>query len=84
MGSLESEIKYLYFTQGKLAKVVREARTLIEKSKEPAPAPEGESGSSDSERAVPRLTEGGIITLDRTLRKLQAILDAPPPPDASS
>lgn len=67
------ELKHIYFTQGRLAKVIRDAHALIEKSK----APPSENGEADSERAVPRLSEGGIITLERTLRKLQVIADAP-------
>lgn len=70
VGGLESELKHIYFVQGRLSKVVREAHELIEKSKVP---PDGEA---ESEKAVPRLSEGGIITLERTLRKLQAITDA--------
>ena len=72
-GSLEAEIHWLYHTKGKLRKVVQDARALIEKSKAtPADA------EVDGDRAVPRLTSGGIITLDRTLIRLQALLDAHP------
>ncbi|KAH9039937.1 hypothetical protein EDB84DRAFT_1477060 [Lactarius hengduanensis] len=47
LGSLESEIGWLYRKQGRLAKVLCDARALP---------------------AVPRLTAGGIITLERTLQ----------------
>ena len=52
----------------------------------PAPAgagagaqPEGGGGDRDREPAVPRLTTGGIITLERTLTKLEALQQAPTP-----
>ncbi|KAF7320120.1 Isocitrate lyase [Mycena kentingensis (nom. inval.)] len=63
-GSLESEIEWLYYRQGRLEKVINDAQALIEKSKNE----QGEEG--DKELAVPRLTAGGIITLERTLVKL--------------
>lgn len=69
LGGLQSEINWLYYTKGKLAKVLCDSRQLIEKSK---PEPDGEL---DPDIAVPRLTAGGIITLERTLVKLQALLD---------
>lgn len=72
-GGLEDEIDWLYYTTEKLQKVVRDARALIEKSKM-APA----ESDVDGDRAVPRLSTGGIITLERTLARLQALLDAPP------
>ncbi len=91
LGSLESEISWLYHSHGRLAKVLCEARALVEKSRgessshqEPSSAtaaaaaaataaqPEG-GGDRDREPAVPRLTAGGIITLERTLAKLDAL-----------
>lgn len=69
LGGLQLEINWLYYTKGRLAKVLSDARQLIEKSKnEPM-------GDSDQELAVPRLTTGGIITLERTLGKLQILLE---------
>lgn len=70
-GSLEAELRWLYFTNGRLKKILQDARALIAKSR--APAADSEA---DKELAVPRLTGGGIITLERTLGKLQAIYDA--------
>lgn len=70
-GSLETELKWLYFTNGRLKKILDSARALIAKSKTQA-----EDTEADQELAVPRLTGGGIITLERTLAKLQAIHDA--------
>ncbi|KAJ7630782.1 hypothetical protein FB45DRAFT_916544 [Roridomyces roridus] len=59
-GGLESEIRWLYRTEGRLDKVINDAEKLIEKSKI-----ESEEGSSEL-----RLSAGGIITLDRILAKL--------------
>lgn len=74
VGSFETEIEWLYHTNGKLTKILRDARALIEKSKKDKDkeTPAGD----DSERAVPRLSGGGIITVERTLTRLQAISDA--------
>jgi len=69
LGSLEDDIKYFYYTRKRLDKVIRHGRDLIAKSKEPEP--EGELVVSDL--AVPRLTEGGIIMLERTLAKLESL-----------
>jgi hypothetical protein len=81
LGSLESEISWLYHGHGRLAKVLCDARALVEKSRgeasqEPSSAAGGEH---DRELAVPRLTAGGIITLERTLAKLGALQQAPTP-----
>ncbi|KAN0135671.1 ubiquitin-conjugating enzyme3 like-protein [Lactarius tabidus] len=84
LGSLEGEIGWLYRKQGRLAKVLCEARALVEKSRtEPSAqssnAAAAAGGDRDSEPAVPRLTAGGIITLERTLVKLEALQLAPAP-----
>lgn len=68
LGGLQSEINWLYHTKGRLAKVLNDARQLIEKSKNVVDEP-------DPDLAVPRLTTGGIIMLERTLGKLQILLD---------
>lgn len=68
LGGLQLEIDWLYHTKGRLAKVLDDARKLVEKSKEP-------TGDPDQDLAVPRLTAGGIITLERTLGKLQILLE---------
>jgi ubiquitin-conjugating enzyme E2 O len=86
LGSLESEISWLYHRHGRLAKVLCDARALVEKSRgessshqEPssttaaAGAQPGGGGDRDREPAVPRLTAGGIITLERTLAKLEGL-----------
>ena len=72
LGSLEAEINWFYYTNGKLKKVLDDARALIEKSQQP----EELLTEADLERVVPRLSGGGIIALQRTLAKLQALYDA--------
>ena len=71
LGGLESEVKWMYYKQGRLKKVLDDARHLVRKSQT---STEGREG--DNELAVPRLTTGGIITLERTLAKLQGLLDS--------
>ena len=71
--------------------MLRDARALVEKSRgetpqesssasasASAPGSDGD-GDRDSDRdpAVPRLTAGGIITLERTLAKLEVLLRVP-------
>ena len=73
LGGLEAEIGWFYYTNGKLKKVLDDARALIAKSQKGE-----EETEAERERAVPRLSGGGIITLERTLAKLQALLDAHP------
>lgn len=68
-GSLEAEIKWLYYDNHRLRKVLRDARALIKKSTT------SQLNDSDQEFAVPRLTAGGILTLERTLSKLQFLLN---------
>ncbi|KAK0456646.1 hypothetical protein EV421DRAFT_1886919 [Armillaria borealis] len=73
LGGLEKEINWLYYTNCRLEKVVRDCRALVEKSRH-------ESNVTEEERdlAIPRLTAGGIIAVERTLTKLQALLDSSP------
>jgi ubiquitin-conjugating enzyme E2 O len=76
LGSLESEIDWLYHKHGRLGKVLCDARALVEKSRGEAPqepSSASSAGDRDGELAVPRLTAGGIITLERTLAKLEAL-----------
>ncbi|PSS37603.1 hypothetical protein PHLCEN_2v530 [Hermanssonia centrifuga] len=84
LGGLEPEIDWMYYRNGKLQKVVQDARALVDKSRTTTPnaadtgngdAEGSDSDSSDRDLAVPRLTGGGIITLERTLAKLQVLLD---------
>lgn len=69
MGGLEAEIKWLYYENHRLKKVLRDAELLIQKSK-------AVSSINDADRdlAVPRLTAGGTITLERILNKLRIFL----------
>jgi ubiquitin-conjugating enzyme E2 O len=98
LGSLESEIDWLYHKHGRLAKVLCDARALVEKSRGETPqepssaaaaaataaaaaavaASASGAGDRDREPAVPRLTAGGIITLEWTLAKLEALQWSPP------
>ncbi|KAG5653348.1 hypothetical protein H0H81_000970 [Sphagnurus paluster] len=71
LGGLDHEVKWLYYENRRLEKVLRDARGLVEKSRA---APE--SKETDQDLAVPRLTVGGIITLERTLNKLQVLFDS--------
>lgn len=71
LGSLEAEINWLYYKQGKLRKVLDDSRALIKKSRE---EPVDSKTVVSSDRAVPRLTGGAIITLERTLGKLDALV----------
>lgn len=70
LGGLEQEIEWLYITCGRLDKVLGDARTLMEKSKVKSL---DSVGAELDDAAVPRLTGGGIITLGRTLARLEVI-----------
>ncbi|KAJ6509383.1 hypothetical protein C8R47DRAFT_1098497 [Mycena vitilis] len=70
-GGLEAEMEWLYHRSGRLDKVINDAQKLIEKSQ--GTAGEVFDSAEDHELAVPRLSAGGIITLDRTLGKLIAL-----------
>jgi ubiquitin-conjugating enzyme E2 O len=77
LGGLEEEIKSFYYTHGRLRKVLEESRSLIEKCKQdPNPSKETLEKEGTVEVAISRLTTGGIILLERTLSKLQGLLDA--------
>jgi len=73
LGGLESEITYLYHTQGRLQKIMDDAEHLIQKSKDSP-----DIGSGDQDLAIPRLTAGGIIALERILIKLRNYIQATP------
>ena len=64
---LESELQWFYYNKKILDKILRDSSLLIERSKSDA------SDDADSELGIPRLTGGGIISLERTLSKLRAI-----------
>lgn len=65
LGGLEREMEFLYYQNHRLKKVLDDARALINKSKAMSNV-----ADADQDLAVPRLTGGGILTLERTLAKL--------------
>ncbi|KAL4268073.1 UBC core domain-containing protein [Pleurotus pulmonarius] len=67
-GGLESELRWMYFDCGRLKKVILQARSHINVSQA--------HGEQDPLAAIPRLTTGGIILLERTLSKLEALQEA--------
>ncbi|KAI6047747.1 hypothetical protein EDC04DRAFT_2863935 [Pisolithus marmoratus] len=73
-GGLQTELTWLYYTKGKLAEVLWDSRQLIEKSKQTDSSSISTLGDCQ-DVSVPRLTAGGIITLERTLTRLQNLLD---------
>jgi len=73
LGGLESEIAHLFYGKKRLHKVVQDAQRLIQKSKDGL-----EMTLEDQDIAVPRLTAGGIIALERTLNRLCNCLDRCP------
>ncbi|KAL0578614.1 hypothetical protein V5O48_003405 [Marasmius crinis-equi] len=72
LGGLEDEINWFYYTDGRLEKLLKNSRELIVSSRNTS------STSTDEglEVAIPRLSVGGIIALERTLDKLQGLLDS--------
>jgi ubiquitin-conjugating enzyme E2 O len=71
---LEAEIRWLYVTQGKLAKIIADSIALITWSR--GAEGQGPKSVQGYERAIDHLTLGGILTLERTLSHLQSILDS--------
>jgi ubiquitin-conjugating enzyme E2 O len=71
IGGLEQETEWLYHTDRRLEKVIKAARALIQKSSNEETTPAAPS----SEAAVPVLSEGGIIMLERTVKKLEGIME---------
>ena len=73
LGGLQAEIYNLYYTRCRLQKIILDAEVLIKNSRTHSTIrPE------DRDQAVPGLTTGGIISLERTLIKLRALLENPP------
>ncbi|TFL06373.1 hypothetical protein BDV98DRAFT_559298 [Pterulicium gracile] len=71
IGGFHDELQSFYFERGTLAKVVTAARDLIERSGQVE-----EANGEPLDLAVPRLSSGGVISLTRTLKKLQYLSDA--------
>lgn len=77
LGGFEEDVKSFYYSHGRLHKVLEDSRALIQKSQQdPNASQEHLEKDGTVDVAVPRLTTGGIIMLERTLNKLQAFLDA--------
>ncbi|KAG8834341.1 hypothetical protein FRC17_009109 [Serendipita sp. 399] len=68
--NLEDDIAWFYYKQGNLAKVIRDSNALVTRSLE------DEAHTDTTDAAIPRLSAGGILSLKRTLSKLQQLLDA--------
>ncbi|KAH7106773.1 hypothetical protein BKA62DRAFT_631682 [Auriculariales sp. MPI-PUGE-AT-0066] len=73
LSGLEDEIHWLYYRRGLLDKALDDARALIDKSKDVLE--DKPLTVVEDDLAVPRLTAGGVITLSRTLVKLQGLHD---------
>ncbi|QRW11976.1 ubiquitin-conjugating enzyme [Ceratobasidium sp. AG-Ba] len=74
ISGLASEVNWYYIEQGRLNKVISDARELIERSE----AGEYEAPKEvlrEDDPAVPVLSAGAVIMLKRTLDKLQSIAD---------
>ncbi|KAF9076116.1 hypothetical protein BDP27DRAFT_1313919 [Rhodocollybia butyracea] len=69
---LETEIRWLYYSNKLLEKVLNNCQALIHSSRQ-----QSEESMEDQERcAISRLTAGGIIALERHARALQTLLDS--------
>jgi ubiquitin-conjugating enzyme E2 O len=73
---LETEIRWIYLEQGKLAKIIADSTALIASSRDRGGQSSNPAGLQGREPAINRLTLGGILTLERTLSHLQSILDS--------
>lgn len=75
---LQREIEWFYVDQGNLDKVIADANALIDASATyTGDVMRTLPGWED--KAVPKLSAGGIITLERTLKKLSALSAAKRP-----
>lgn len=83
---LEKELESLYLERGRLAQIIGDAQSLVKISETPAQDSQDHDehgGSSSSskpasweDKAIPRLSAGAILMLQRTVTKLEAILAA--------
>jgi len=73
---LETDIRWIYLKQGKLAKIIADSTALIASSRNTDGQSSNPAGLQGRELAISRLTLGGILTLERTLSHLQSILDS--------
>jgi len=70
-GGLEKEIAWFYYTKDGLSRTLAHSRRLVARSS----GPSADTDEGDRDLAVPRLSTGGVLTLTRTLKKLQEFLD---------
>jgi ubiquitin-conjugating enzyme E2 O len=66
LGGLESELEWMYLSDGRLKKALNDSEALIERSKLDI--------EEDRNLAVSKLTAGGVILLQRTITKLKLLL----------
>jgi ubiquitin-conjugating enzyme E2 O len=71
LSGLEDELSWLYYKKGRLGKLIADADNLIKRS-----GSEEDAALTDPDVAIPRLSMGGVIALNRTLSKLRALLEA--------
>lgn len=78
LSDIEDEIRWLYLTKGKLKKVIDHGLELITHSKTRQTASSSEAtqpvDNGLAQRAIERLTLGGILPLERTLTQLHSFL----------
>jgi len=76
-GGLEEDIRFFYHGARRLRTVIEKSRALIEKSRrDPNPSKEQLQKDETADIAIPRLSVGGIIMLERNLNALQEASDA--------
>lgn len=71
---LEKEIEYLYYTRGRLESVISHARRLMDKGNTEDDV-DDEMAEMWNADAMGSLTMGAILTLRRTISKLEALLE---------
>lgn len=75
-GSLENELRWFYTTQGKLRKVIGDAKQLMRESEELETTMPGDlkpNTNDQHQRAVTQLSAGARLLLARTVSKLEEI-----------
>lgn len=76
---LEKEIESFYIERGILRRVIADAKDLIEISGTTVTSDTVESDTNDTsweDKAIPRLSAGAILMLQRTVAKLEALSEA--------
>lgn len=71
LSGLEEELSWLYYKKGRLAKLIADADNLIKRS-----GSEEDAEMTNADAAIPKLSMGGVIALNRTLTKLRALLES--------